>query len=181
MKKFLFMLVVLAMANVASATLLISVDGMIDPPDTTINLRPSDTVVIDIWGDGETQMGMFLMTLDVAGPGSLDLSGAVVLYPGNTNVPPMWFDDPDLAGMIGAQNPMVYFELVDLPSGGADPAPLEGVLVDGIVFHCDGPEDVIITLYDGNLEPLDSQVIHQPEPMTIALLGLGGLFLRRRK
>jgi len=29
---------------------------------------------------------------------------------------------------------------------------------------------------------MDSQIIHQiPEPITLALLGLGGLFLRRRK
>jgi len=79
-------------------------------------------------------------------------------------------------------------------------------LADGIVFHCEEETDVIIDLvafsdlvymtYDTAAPPgvedlvaiydmgeiIDSIHVTQiPEPMTIVLLGLGGLFLRRRK
>jgi hypothetical protein len=51
-----------------------------------------------------------------------------------------------------------------------------------IEVHCDGPADCVVDLYDASGYTLiDTIVIHQPEPMTIALLSLGGLFLRRRK
>ncbi len=59
-----------------------------------------------------------------------------------------------------------------------------GTLVDNIIFHCEVPGDVTLTLvgdYENGIEVLDTQIIHQlPEPMTMCLLGLGGLFLRRR-
>ena len=56
-----------------------------------------------------------------------------------------------------------------------------GVL-DAKEFHCTEVGDVVVHLLDDGMQIVDSIVIHQiPEPMTIALLGLGGLFLRRRK
>jgi hypothetical protein len=54
-----------------------------------------------------------------------------------------------------------------------------------LLFHCFATGDVTITLWDdseGYDTPQDTIIIHQvPEPMTIALLGLGGLLLRRRR
>ena len=51
-------------------------------------------------------------------------------------------------------------------------------------FHCDGQGLVTITLLDaGTGLSIDTITVTQgeiPEPMTIGLLGLGGLFLRRR-
>jgi hypothetical protein len=42
-------------------------------------------------------------------------------------------------------------------------------------------EDLTIELLDGILTVLDSTTYSNPEPTTIALLGLGGLFLMRRR
>lgn len=42
-------------------------------------------------------------------------------------------------------------------------------------------EDLALVLMDGDLNTLDSTTFQIPEPMTIALLGLGGLFLLRRR
>ena len=57
-----------------------------------------------------------------------------------------------------------------------------GIIAD-YEFHCDALGSVLITLYDADVTTvIDTMTITQvPEPMTIALLGLGGLFLRRRK
>jgi hypothetical protein len=61
--------------------------------------------------------------------------------------------------------------------------PLDGKLVDEIIFHCTGGGDTVLTLVTADLQVVeDIQIIHNiPEPMTIALLALGGLLLRRRK
>jgi len=84
------------------------------------------------------------------------------------------------------------------------PDPTNGNLaIDHIGIHCTKLGDVIITVATANVakpwgnvvimttEPLaekdmeaigGSMIVHQiPEPMTVLLLGLGGLFLRRRK
>lgn len=59
-----------------------------------------------------------------------------------------------------------------------------GLIFDDLMFHCLEQGTVTVTLNEvvgsSTLEALDQLVITQvPEPGTIALLGLGGLFLRR--
>jgi hypothetical protein len=59
-------------------------------------------------------------------------------------------------------------------------------ILGSIAFHCEGAGDVTLKLYTVNdayteLTLVDSVIVHQiPEPITMTLLGLGGLFLRRR-
>ena len=188
MRKLLILMLVLGLSPVANAVL-ISVDGVVDPEDTTINLTPSETVVIDIMGQDEPQpLNAYLL---IEGPGAI--AGSTMLYPGSLA---MYFELEGWAAfcgytpeeLLGAIAAMGYPGLVDLSymsfaDGAAPGAPLSGKLVDDIIFHCEGLGDVVLTLLsDDFVTVLDTQVIHNvPEPMTVALLGLGGLFLRRRR
>jgi len=166
MKKVLLMLL-LSMAGVASAGLYITVNGIVDPPDSTITVIPSTWLVLGVWDDAQTQPGSLALGLTM-GPGSLDASG-VVTQPGVTAV---MTDNAIAAGALGLQNPFITMQMG---------AGLTGMLMSDVNFHCDGPGDVTFALVNDDGEVLDIQVIHQvPEPMTIILLGLGGLFLKRR-
>jgi len=189
MKKLLILVMVLAMASLASATLKISVNGIVDPPDTQVVLTPSQHAVIDVTGDGQSPLFEYYLVAD--GPGTI--AGGQMLYLGSlasiqTFVPGSgdgWEDvyKPWLEsiGFIHA-NGLSYMVLND---GSGTPRPLDGKLVDLIDFHCVGPVDVMLTLFsvdsEGVVTVFDTQLIHQiPEPVTVALLGLGGLLLRRR-
>jgi hypothetical protein len=179
MKKLLVILMILSLATIANASAFISVDGVINPPDIT--LAQNGHSVISIWSDGgggftkPTMFDEFYMSID--GPGSFDLSGAV------NYVNPGGIMDADWTEEVG--DIFVDFQCVSL--SGPPPLPY-GTLADGIDVYCDGPGDVTLKFWGYSVytdyQPVvwDTQVIHQiPEPMTLGLLGLGGLFLRRRK
>ena len=191
MKKILVLVLLFGIASVANAGLFISVNGDLNPVSSEIFLEPSQTAVIDIHGDGQSRPGVDNPYLVVAGPGLI--AGGVVLYPGTLS------DYMDLAEMaivagITEEEFLGYFkdyagiDAVDagwaiLDDGTIPQAPLQGVLVDDIILHCEAIGDVELTLLTNDFATvLDSVIIHQvPEPITFALLGLGGLFLRRRK
>jgi hypothetical protein len=182
MKKVVITLVVLAVATGVNAALKISVNGVIDPPDSTVITYPSDLMIIDIWGDGQTPLGTFFLGINLAGGeyGSIDISAVTIPYPGNSKSIG-WLDDPDVCALLGVKCPVLVIEFVDLVATPDIPKPLLGTLVDNIKFHCDGYNDVTLSLFDMDGILLDAQVIHIPDPITIALLGLGGLLVRRRK
>jgi hypothetical protein len=165
MKNVLIVFTVLAMASTASAALQLSVDGAIAPDE--IEIRPSDIVVIDIHGDGTTTSGQEFY-MNITGPVAVDLSGVVSDW------------NPNGLGVLDLGDGLYYVDLAK-PVVPIPPLP-EGVLIDGIALHCEGLGDVVVTLSDGTFTPHDSLLIKQvPEPITLALMGIGGLFLRRRK
>jgi len=107
-------------------------------------------------------------------------------------------------------DPLIVDNQIAKMSGGVLEGLIKGeaTLIWNLIIHCDGEGEVVVDL---TLQDVDSRysqyvnssvtpmtpypdwepllegdlgdlVIHQiPEPMTIALLGLGGLFLRRRR
>jgi hypothetical protein len=182
MKNLLIVFTVLAIASTASATMTLSVNGLVDPPQTEITIAPSDVVMIDIHNDDDNQIGLAVF-LHASDGGSLSFSCD---------------EDPIAVNVVngcalgiidmGTLNP-AWAGIIQVDLAKPDPSfrvPV-GVVADNIRFHCDTPDvDVTIDLTDSPIPGigaiLDSQIIHQvPEPVTLALLGLGGLFLRRRK
>jgi len=197
MKKLVVLVLVFALASLANASLMISVNGVVHPPSSQINIAPSQELNLDITGDGLTINDYAWLIAE--GPGTT--GGGRLLYTGDlsaltTYAPGTGDGYEDLKAWLEGEG-MPYQNVNGITyalfaSGLSTPPSTQGTLADNIIFHCTAaPGDVTISLVkivdergDGGaltITPYDSVIIHQiPEPITMALLGLGGLFLRRR-
>ena len=187
MKKFLVLLMVLGMVTMANAQLQISVNGDLEPVDSMITVAPSDHLVLDIWNLSQITAGLndnFYWALVVnTDKATIDYLTGVIVTQDNGIVLEHGMSAKDMGypipeGTDGISGGITLNQLPNIPAG--------SIIYDLIDFHCVAFGDAIIQLYetpDGSVLTLvDTVIIHQiPEPMTMALLGLGGLFLRRRK
>jgi hypothetical protein len=185
----LLLLCILCLVPSANAGLFISVNGVIEPPFAEVKLQPDATAVIGIQGDGLTPPPIAAYLL-VEGPGWID-GHVTMVYPGALSAyqdfpgwedpsPPEeqlraareWFGRPDLMDL----------SFITLADGVIPPAPLKGLLLENIVFRCDGLGDVTLSLVsDDSATVYDTQLIQQiPEPMTFVLLGMGTFLMRRK-
>jgi hypothetical protein len=151
--------------------------------------------------------GYVLSSMDL----SLDVVGAASLDAGTKDKSglPVWQYDAGLSpfGVVDddIRDGLDQIAGVALsPVGGTENPGTPNDLMWDLLIHCEGAGDVLIDLSINGLTEygefstpsgalygdwiaatdadLGDLMIHQvPEPMTIALLGLGGLFLRRRK
>jgi cyclic lactone autoinducer peptide len=174
MKKLVSLLLVLAVTSVASASTVWIDQG--DVPQQP--LWPSDTVVVPVYTD-TTLIGLDA-TLTLTGPGTIvgALDKATAASYG-------W--DPGFT-----YDPILPGSAVEIGAGNFGGAP--GPVVGFYLIHCDDYGPVTATLrastgYGGSMDITygtpqigGTITIHQvPEPMTVALLGLGGLALLRRR
>ena len=197
MKRFLVLLLVLCLASTANATLkyLMVADGGTEttplptpgqddyyiPGDSTVELVPSDLLWIGVYnavqGDA-ADLGQESMFLSIADNGGGEWTGQWVIY-GTVGDP--GYQDFFNEYLGKEAQPGIDLWQLNMTHAAVD---YVGVgVVDAKLFHCtEAGIEVEVVLYDSSGTPVDSFIVHQtPEPMTIALLGLGGLFLRRRK
>jgi len=199
MKKFLLLMLVLGLATSAQAGLIFTVDGIAQPDEIGVPgdqwypILPSDIIELDLEiSAGSNTAGYKLDYVLTNAQARFITDGASGQY-------------PDLPVMTDIEFPAVFDgkgkvtnnlpQLVTITAGQVISDPVEGpaVLMKELYVHCLDSTTVILeiisqgTYVDGVfIEPgtlMHTLTIHQiPEPMTIALLGLGGLFaLRKRK
>ena len=168
MKKFLVILAMLATIS-TGAMLQLSLNGATNGAheDQATTLVPSDYIMIDVTaGDGQKMD----WNIGFLGPGSIGGMGTLHVPPSPAGGMADW------SSYYTSYSRYLEFRVA------ADTNPAAAGVWWDAEFHCDGPGLVNIVLFDAALNEIDRITISQiPEPMTVALLGLGGLFLRRRK
>ncbi|HUT30830.1 MAG TPA: PEP-CTERM sorting domain-containing protein [Sedimentisphaerales bacterium] len=187
MKKLLVLLIVLAVASLGQAAIMdlqiSSLNGDPIDPVKDITIGESDWVNLDIVyiPDGAGNLQSLDTVVSVDGLGTLDVSALTWAYNEGFN-------------RTIEYTPGESYNISSGSFNGIGP----GLIIDHILVHCDSGDplnDVLVALAPDTASggtiyltgaPFDgtwgSVVIHQvPEPMTVALLGLGGLALLRRR
>jgi hypothetical protein len=170
MKQLMIMLAVLAMATVANAGLVLAPLEADEATGLNIQTDPIDAA--------DVQQAVFL----AVGGGGGALDAGTVVYGGSLSaISDLTGADPDLTAAVEAMlgEAPTRIDMIELFDGTATPPDVVGVLVSYGVINAT-TETPVALLNADTLEVMASAKI-VPEPVTIALLGLGGLFLRRRK
>jgi hypothetical protein len=207
MKKLLVLLFVLGLVSVANAGIIdvtiTSLNGVTITNTKEITVNPSDMVDIRIMFNGPATEYLFGIQsfINVVGPGTLDWT---IFSPAVWDAEELLWVYDDLRPQYdpalhvkAIENDKTYMIEGALAAGRPGTgAGTEVWIVKDIQIHCDGQGPVIVSLSDRGLgsKVVDAGfvvlpysygngvIIHQiPEPMTLMLLGLGSLFLIRRK
>ena len=168
MKKLVILVLVFGVASLASAAIELALNGVTTPGDGVGESGqpvPSANLTVSVYSNDNLNYNAWI---EVVGP----MSGFTVP---NGVVHAAAGGDAFIADY--SRPNFLFMDATDFATG---PTPnAEHFSWD---LHCEGEGDVLVNLYDGNNALVDTLTVSQiPEPMTMALLGLGGLFLRRRK
>ena len=211
MKKLLVLMLILATASVANAGFILSVNGQPADEYITLMTSETITLDIQLssvplfaGGDIAVVISNPQGALDYSGIEFITSITTRAYFP----VPvPGWYEYPAAWETPWSVSPLSNAQYLKITGGNfANNTVGDYTLADQIIFHCEEDTDVMIDLvavsdlmywqYDETGTKLpDYGIIHAsgsiidtihvtqiiPEPMTIVLLGLGGLFLRRRK
>ena len=182
MKKLVVLMLVVGMASLASAALSISLDPVggttIDASTTNVTIDvtgsgafPSDSVYFQLSSDAG------VITGGAVGPDAPSASAIYgTTYPGFPGTP---------AGQDGPYGSLSNTATTDVPKAGTF---LTGFDLDLSALTLAGGDTIELSFATSADFATSAGVFTQtltvatvPEPMTMALLGLGGLFLRRKK
>jgi hypothetical protein len=172
MKKLLVLMLVLGMATAANATVQLYIDG--SPIGSSLDVVTGTTLTIQVYSDEVANWGGYLMLDDPGSDGALSNPQTYAA-----------------AGNMGSMTPYSYagwgygYTVTTSDSGGATQAGVQHS-ADWDTTSLDVGDSATVSLYDGRVSsytPVDTLALTViiPEPMTIGLLGLGGLFLVRRR
>lgn len=166
MKKLLVLMLVLGLASAANAAVSLSIDG-VNPTDGTEDILEGSTITLSILSDDDQPWMMEASVLKV-----VNVLGT----------PAFTAAAGSMAGYNDWSDGSLY--IYEISTGGTDPDyPTPGVQWT-MALTTSGALGSHFTVDLGEyMEPVTSSIDFTviPEPMTIALLGLGSLFLLRRR
>jgi hypothetical protein len=170
MKKLLVLLMVIGVASVANAALVLSPSSVTPPGVVDIQANPLTAV--------DVQQAVFIVAT-----GTVQLNAGTMLYTGTLSGITNMSTDPDLKALansiLGSKGAATRIDMVEMIDGTATPPAVTGRLATYNVLSTSGTGWVC--MLDPDLTRMISSTEVVPEPVTITLLGLGGLMLRRRK
>jgi hypothetical protein len=206
MKKLIVLFAILAMVNVASAGIVDLVISSLNGEPYTgnpseITLRPTDWINVDVVYAPTEGMTIWSLSKEVVIGSPLEMTASIggavstPLVPLTLTWAQGWNTDLSKVTMLLNGNPLI--DAVATSMGTVAP----GIVLDHFLFHCEmqsiDPFTIVLVETDATAAGVSNETdgsdlyellsgpgitIHQiPEPMTLTLLGLGSLFLARRK